>query len=191
MKIIAILLLAAATAAYAEPPKSEAPGAPKALPLKEAPRALHARDMAPPPPPPPPPAPAAEAPQINYRIRLSVQEGREPAAEWTMVLCEGKIRGQFVQPKRVVIDDREIPTTMSFTGVLTPAASGRHLLNFNLGRTFPYVTGKSSFGGNSQSQYQQMSIAFDTSVLLRVGKPVCVQSDPSSQITVALEELAE
>jgi len=138
------------------------------------------------------PADAPPKPKVNYRIHLEIKEGKESPMEISVVASEGKVRSQMINPKRVVIDDREIPSTLEFTATLSPLEADRCQLNLFLGRSLPYVTGKSTGpGGQTSSQYQQMHLGLDTTVILQVGKPLVIQSDSTQQVKVTLERVTE
>ncbi len=130
--------------------------------------------------------------KTNYRIRLEIKEGKEAPIEISVVTADGRVKTQMMNPKRIVIDDREIPSTLGFTGILTVLGSNKCQFNLFLGRTIPYVTGTHKGpDGKTTSQYQQMQVGLETTVILEVGKPLVVQSDPSQQVKVTLEKVTE
>jgi hypothetical protein len=134
-------------------------------------------------------SPRAILPKTNYRIRVEIKEGKDAPVEISVVTSEGKVRTQMVSPKRTIIDDREVPSTLDLTATLNPLGEDKCQLTLFLGRTLPYVTGKvPGPEGKSMSQYQQMQLGLDTTVILQVGKPLVIQSDPTQQIKVTLEK---
>ncbi len=133
---------------------------------------------------------AVVRPKANFRIRLEIQEGKEAPMEISVVTADGRVKTQMVSPKKTVIDDREVPSTLDFTGTLTALDSDQCQFNLFLGRTIPYVTGSHKGpDGRSVSQYQQMQVGLETTVILQVGKALVVQSDPLQQVKVTLERV--
>ena len=194
MKTLILVLLAAAPVALAQtppapnpPPAPAPPGVPGLpQPTLRAPGHL--------------PAPgnhsglyaAPPRPEVNYRLRLEIKEGKEALIEISVVSSQGKIRAQMMNPKRTLIDDREVPSTMDFTASLSPLEGDRCQVTLFLGRSIPYVTSRSTGPeGKGVSQYQQMQVGLDTTVILKVGKPLVIESDPTQQVQLTLEKPAE
>ena len=132
-----------------------------------------------------------ELPKTNYRLRVEIKEGKDAPVEISVVTSEGKVRTQVMNPKRTVIDEREVPSTLELTATLNPLEEDKCQLSLSLGRTVPYVTGRMMTPGGGVPQYQQMQLGLDTTVILQVGKPLVIQSDPTQQIKVTLEKAAD
>jgi len=128
----------------------------------------------------------------NYRIRLEIKEGKEAPMEISVVTADGRVKADIMNPKRLVIDEREVPSTVKFTGTLSVLSSDKCQFNLFLGRTIPYVTGTHKEpDGKTTSQYQQMQVGLETTVILEVGKPLVVQSDTIQQVKVTLEKMTK
>jgi hypothetical protein len=137
--------------------------------------------------------PARTAPSpANYRLRVELKDGTNAPMEICVVTSVGRVKTQMVNPKRTVIDEREVLSTIDLTANLSPLEGNKCQLTLFLGRTVPYETGRvTGPGGKSTPQYQQMQLGLDTTVVLQVGQPLIVQSDPTQQIKVTLERPAD
>jgi hypothetical protein len=187
MNKLSLAILTAATAVLAQPQLSPVPPAPQPLPpgtTRPMPVRLPPGGMQP-----EAPRLRPEVPKTNYRIRVEIREGKDAPMEINVVTSEGKVRTQMINPKRTVIDDREVPSSLDLTATLNPLEEDKCQLTLFLGRSVPYATGRTSGPeGKGYSQYQQMQLGLDTTVILQVGKSLVIQSDPTQQIKVTLEK---
>jgi hypothetical protein len=189
MKTLVLILIAVSGTALAQPQPPAAPQVPVAAPPQPT-RLGPARPVAPREPGEAVSRPAA--PKANYRLRVEIKEGKDAPTEIAVVTSEGRVRLQMPGLKRTVIDDQELPSPMDLTATLQPLEEDKCQVAFFLGRTFPYVTGRNiTAGGKGVSQYQQMQLGLETTVILQVGKPLVVQSDPSQQVKITLDKPTE
>ncbi len=97
----------------------------------------------------------------------------------------------MMNPKKTIIEERELPSTLELSATLNPLEEDRCQIILSLTRSVPYMTGKLPTPGGGYPQYQQMQLGLDTTVILQVGKPLVLQSDPTQQIKVTLEKAAD
>ena len=121
------------------------------------------------------------APKPN-QIRIAV---RAAGVSFVDVLtAEGQFSLDTVQKNRVKIDDYEVPQTTKFTGDLKVFNPEKGRMKIFLGRTIPYVTGKSHTGSQASSSYSQLSVGLDSAFNVTFGKPLVIQTDADGPITV-------
>ena len=132
-------------------------------------------------------APARE--HVNYLIRVEWQEPKGDPKSLEVLTTDGHFELDTIQKTPVKINNNDIPTTLRFSGTLTPLDDERGRLQLFLGRTVPYVTSTSGSGPNAMSSYQQINVGLDYTFLVRFGKAVVIQNDESGQITVLVKRV--
>jgi len=134
--------------------------------------------------PPPEAAPIKE--HVNYVIRVEWQEPKGDPKSLEVLTTDGHFELDTIQKTPVKINNNDIPTTLRFSGTLTPLDDEKGRVQLFLGRTVPYVT---SSLPNGASTYQQMNVGLDSTFLIRFGKAVVIQNDESGQITVLVKRV--
>ena len=145
-----------------------------------------------PPPGMPPGEPPAAAPareRVNYLIRVEWQEPKGDARSLEVLTTDGHFNLNTIQKASVKINNNDIPTTLTFSGTLTPLDDEKGRLQLFLGRTVPYVTSTSGSGPNAMSSYQQLNVGLDSTFMVRFGKAAVVQNDESGQISVLVKRV--
>ena len=137
----------------------------------------------------PPPAAAPAREHVNYLIRVEWQEPKGEPKSLEVLTTDGHFNLNTIQKTSVKINNNEIPTTLTFSGTLTPLDDEKGRLQLFLGRTVPYVTSTSGSGPNAMSSYQQLNVGLDSTFMVRFGKAAVVQNDESGQISVLVKRL--
>lgn len=132
-------------------------------------------------------APSAniERDTVNYLIRVEWKAPKTDSKSLEVLTTEGQFNLSTIEKNPVKINGNDVPTTLKFTGSISPLGGDKARVKFFLGRTVPYVTSTASNGGSSSmSSYQQMSVGLDSSFIIKFGKSIVVQNDENGQISV-------
>ena len=120
----------------------------------------------------------------NYDIHVAWLDDQGQSNSLDVLTAEGQFSLDTVQKNRVKIDDYEVPQTTKFTGDLKVFNPEKGRMKIFLGRTIPYVTGKSHMGNQASSSYSQLSVGLDSAFNVTFGKPLVIQTDADGPITV-------
>ena len=122
---------------------------------------------------------------VNYLVRVEWKAPKMESKSLEVLTTEGQFNLSTIEKNPVKINGNDVPTTLKFTGSISPINGDKARVRFFLGRTVPYITSTFSNGSaNSSSSYQQMSVGLDSTFIIKFGKPVVVQNDENGQISV-------
>lgn len=167
--MLAALLIA--VSAYSQAPNPPPPG----LPVRTLPGA--------------PSAGSIEQGTVNYLIRVEWKAPKAESKSLEVLTTEGQFNLSTIEKNPAKINGNDVPTTLKFTGSVSPIGGDKARMKVFLGRTVPYITSTSSNSGiNATSSYQQMSIGLDSTFIVKFGKPIVVQSDENGEISVLVKQ---
>jgi len=136
---------------------------------------------------PPGSAPPAnvERDSVNYLVRVEWKAPKTESKSLEVLTTEGQFNLSTIEKNPVKINGNDVPTTLKFTGSISPIGTDKARVRFFLGRTVPYITSTFNNGSvGSSSSYQQMSVGLDSTFIVKLGKSVVVQNDENGQISV-------
>jgi hypothetical protein len=121
---------------------------------------------------------------VNYVIRVEWKDAKKSTNALQLVTSEGSFQLDTVSGT-VKINNSDVPTTVKLSGQLIELNREKGRLQLFLGRTVPYVTGSSSGG----SSYSQLSVGLNSNFAVTFGKPLVIQSDDNSEVTILVKRM--
>ena len=144
--------------------------------------ACQGADAAPTSEPAPPPANL-----VNYVLHVDWTSQAGGTNSVRLLTAEGTFKLEASQSTTVKIGDAEVPISIHVSGDLKALDSEHGRLQFFLGRTVPYASHGSGPPGSSSIQQRQEGLTSNFNVTF--GKPVLIQKDGNSEVSVLVESV--
>lgn len=133
--------------------------------------------------------PAAEAPAVNYSVRLEWRDAKNGTNGLQVVTGEGSFSLDTIAGN-AKIGDAEIPITVKFHGSLSVLDDNQARLQLYLGRTVPYSTSTTGGpNGKGMGSYSQMNVGLESHFIITFGKPLVIQVDDNGEVSILVKRL--
>lgn len=119
----------------------------------------------------------------NYLVRVEWKDPKGDSKFLEVLTAEGHFNLDTIQKNSVMIDSNTVPAALKFNGTLNVINDEKGRLQLFLGRTVPYVTHSSS----TSSTYSQMQVGLESTFIVTFGKPLVIQNDENTEISVLVK----